>query len=72
MFYPVVMIDKLMNFSPSRLEASAYVALLQEPGITGYRLSHILNKPIANIYKALKSLEHKGLDNIDISSKLRN
>ena len=60
-----------MNFGLSRLEATAYIALLQEPGITGYRLSHILNKPTANIYKALKSLEFKGLVDTDKSSKVQ-
>jgi len=65
------LIDQLMNFGLSRLEASAYVALLQEPGITGYRLSHILDKPTANIYKSLKSLELKGLVNIDQSTKVQ-
>lgn len=65
------MIDKLMNFGLSRLEATAYIALLREPGITGYRLSHILDKPTANIYKALKSLELKGLADIDKSAKVQ-
>lgn len=60
-----------MDFGLSRLEAIAYIALLREPGITGYRLSHILDKPTANIYKALKSLETKGLVTMDKSDKAR-
>ncbi|MBN2657147.1 MAG: hypothetical protein JXR86_08815 [Spirochaetales bacterium] len=62
------MIEKLMDFGLSRLEAAVYIALLGEPGITGYRLSHNLNKPTANIYKALRSLEHKGLVRMDQSA----
>lgn len=65
------MIEQLMEFGLSRLEAAAYIALLGEPGITGYRLSHMLDKPTANIYKALKSLEHKGLVRMDRSSPVR-
>lgn len=65
------MIDKLMNFGLSRLEATAYIALLRHPGVTGYRLSHTLDKPTANVYKALKSLEHKGLVRMDKSAGIQ-
>ncbi len=74
-FYSVFMdqnkIEQLMNFGLSKLESSAYLALLQDPGITGYRLSHILNKPTANVYKAVKSLELKGLAGTDKSARVR-
>lgn len=65
------MIENLMDFGLSRLEASVYLALCSEPGVTGYRLSHILDKPTANIYKALKSLEGKGLVQRDKSSSVQ-
>jgi sugar-specific transcriptional regulator TrmB len=42
------------------IEERAYVALLQAPGQTGYKLAQILKKPVANIYKALESLLEKG------------
>lgn len=64
-------LQNLIEFGLSRLEAAAYIALLQEPGITGYRLSHILNKPTANVYKALSSMKKKGLISADESGKAR-
>jgi len=42
------------------LEEQAYAALLQAPGQTGYKLAQALNKPVANIYKALELLLEKG------------
>ena len=64
-------IKLLEDFGLSGLEAAAYVALLNEPGCTGYRLSHILNKPTANVYKALSSMQDKGLVTSDDSGKAR-
>ena len=51
----------LSSFGFSDLEANAYINLLQEPGITGYRVAKNLGKPVANTYKALDSLIKKGL-----------
>ncbi len=44
----------------SGLEAEVYLALLKEPGATGYRVSAIIGKPAPNTYKALDSLRVKG------------
>ena len=50
------------------LEASAYVALLREPGATAYRVAQMIGKPPPNTYKALDSLLAKGAVVIDESS----
>lgn len=44
----------------SDLEAATYVDLLMNPGSTGYRIGRSINKPHANVYQALISLEQKG------------
>jgi len=53
------------------LEAAVYQALLQEPGATGYRISQIVGKPVANTYKALDSLRVKGAIVVDETSGTR-
>lgn len=50
----------LMKLGLSGLEAEVYLAVLSEPGITGYRVSQILGKAAPNTYKALNSLVVKG------------
>jgi sugar-specific transcriptional regulator TrmB len=55
----------------SGLEAAVYLALLREPGATGYRLSQMVGKPVANTYKALDSLRVKGAVLVDESSGTR-
>jgi sugar-specific transcriptional regulator TrmB len=50
----------LSLFGFNALEEQAYVALLQAPGQTGYKLAQAVRKPVANIYKALESLLEKG------------
>ncbi|UCG44385.1 MAG: hypothetical protein JSU73_07225 [candidate division WOR-3 bacterium] len=55
----------------SGLEADVYVALLQEPGVTGYRVSRLIGKPAPNTYKALDSLRVKGAAVLDESSGSR-
>jgi len=42
------------------LEAVIYIWLLQHESCTGYRIASKTDKPVANTYKALKSLEQKG------------
>ncbi len=44
----------------SELEAKAYIWLLENKRNTGYKISAEIGKPVANTYKALKSLEGKG------------
>jgi sugar-specific transcriptional regulator TrmB len=53
------------------LEASVYVALLREPGSTGYRVAQMVGKPVANTYKALDALRVKGAVVVDESSNVR-
>lgn len=44
----------------SGLEAEVYIAVLSNPGSTGYRVSQLLGKAAPNVYKALNSLVVKG------------
>lgn len=53
------------------LEASAYVALLREPGATAYRVAQSIGKPPPNTYKALDALLAKGAVVVDESSGSR-
>ncbi|MDD3051871.1 MAG: helix-turn-helix domain-containing protein [Candidatus Cloacimonetes bacterium] len=53
--------EKLTKLGLNRLEANIYSALLLHPGMTGYKVSQMLSRPIANTYKALQQLEDKGL-----------
>lgn len=53
------------------LEASAYVALLGEPGATAYRVAQLIGKPPPNTYKALDALLAKGAVVADESSGSR-
>ncbi len=55
----------------NQLEASVYVALLKEPGATGYRVSQVVGKPVANTYKALDALVQKGAAIVDGSGRSR-
>ena len=53
-------IQALIRLGFTALEAEAYTWLLGEPGATGYRIAKGIGKPVANTYKALESLQHKG------------
>jgi sugar-specific transcriptional regulator TrmB len=53
------------------LEASAYVALLREPGTTAYRVAQMIGKPPPNTYKAIDALLAKGAVVADDSSGSR-
>ena len=44
----------------SNLEATVYIWLLENKRSTGYKIATKIGKPVANTYKALKSLERKG------------
>lgn len=61
----------LTNVGLTGLESSAYVALLQEPGATAYRVAQMIGKPPPNTYKALDSLLAKGAVVADGSSGSR-
>ena len=50
----------LMSLGLNELEAEVYVALLTQPSLTGYKIGKLINKPAANVYKALDALARKG------------
>jgi sugar-specific transcriptional regulator TrmB len=50
----------LAEFGFTALEAEAYAFLLRESPATGYRVAQGIQKPVANTYKALETLEQKG------------
>lgn len=45
----------------SSIETEAYLVLVQQPGLTGYKIAGLISKPVANTYTALNHLESKGL-----------
>ena len=63
--------DKLQELGLNDLERTIYIWLLENNRSTGYRIADQINKPIANTYKALKSLETKGAIISDNSSKTK-
>ena len=58
----------LREMGLSDLEANVYIWLLENNRSTGYKIAMQTGKPIANTYKALKSLEKKGAVVCDRSS----
>jgi sugar-specific transcriptional regulator TrmB len=52
--------DALVGLGFTQLEAHIYAFLLAEPHSSGYRIAQAINKPVANTYKALHSLQGKG------------
>lgn len=52
--------DLLGEMGLSHLEATIYIWLLENKRSTGYKIATKIGKPVANTYKALKSLERKG------------
>jgi predicted transcriptional regulator len=50
----------LSNVGFSALETDVYMALLKEPGASGYRVAQVFGKSVGSIYKALDSLRVKG------------
>jgi hypothetical protein len=57
--------DALTSFGFTELEADVYVFLLRESPATGYRVARAIGKPVANTYKAVESLQHKGAVVVD-------
>jgi sugar-specific transcriptional regulator TrmB len=53
-------IQLLMSLGLNELEAEVYVLLLTQPSLTGYKAAKMLNKPGANVYKAIDALAGKG------------
>lgn len=50
----------LMPFGFTGLESEIYAFLLGESPATGYRIAQGINKPVANTYKAIQTLQAKG------------
>ncbi len=61
----------LSEMGLTNLEATIYIALLQYPEITGYKIANIIGKPRPNSYKALDSLLKKGIIIADDTSGKR-
>ena len=59
----------LREMGLSELEATIYIWLLGNKRSTGYKIATKIGKPVANTYKALKSLERKGAVISDNTSK---
>ena len=64
-------VQLLRGIGLTELEARLYITLIRESEATGYRLSQLLNKPVANIYKALDSMARKGAILCESSEKTR-
>jgi len=52
--------EALVSFGFTALESEIYVFLLGESPATGYRVAQGINKPAANTYKAIQTLQSKG------------
>ena len=52
--------DILVPFGFTALESEIYAFLCQESPATGYRIAQGINKPAANTYKGIQSLQAKG------------
>ena len=53
-------IEKLLEIGFNKLEAEVYLYLLSHPPATAYKIGKDINKPTANVYKAIESLAGKG------------
>jgi sugar-specific transcriptional regulator TrmB len=62
---PVDALQSLTGLGFTELEAEIYVALLEDPPATGYRVAQSIGRPVANTYKAIESLQNKGAVLID-------
>ena len=54
-------VESLTELGFTELEAAAYTYLVQASPATGYRVAQALGKPVANTYKAIESLQQKGV-----------
>jgi sugar-specific transcriptional regulator TrmB len=64
-------VDHLTELGFSGAEAAVYVALLQEPKATGYRIARLAGKPVPNTYKALDALHKRGAIIVDETGRGR-
>lgn len=53
-------INTLIAIGFNKLEADVYIYLLSHPPATAYKIGKEINKPTANVYKAIDSLSVKG------------
>ena len=53
-------IENLLDLGFNRLEAEVYIHLLSHSSATAYKVGKLINKPTANVYKAIDSLAIKG------------
>jgi sugar-specific transcriptional regulator TrmB len=61
-------LQSLTGLGFTDLEAEVYVSLLQQSPATGYRVAQSIGRPVANTYKAIESLQHKGAVLVDEGS----
>ena len=54
-------VKALSDLGLNNLEANVYLALLKNPGTTGYRIAKELGKAVSNVYQALESLAVQGV-----------
>lgn len=59
--------DVFMELGFNNLEAEVYVALLRNGPQTAYRIGKLVNRPTANVYKAVDALCEKGAVEVDES-----
>jgi sugar-specific transcriptional regulator TrmB len=57
--------QSLIQLGLTSLEAQIYTFLLRQSPATGYRIAKAVGKPVANVYKALQTLETKGAVEVD-------
>lgn len=57
--------QSLIQLGLTNLEAHIYTFLLRQSPATGYRIAKAVGKPVANVYKALQTLETKGAVEVD-------
>ena len=55
-----IRVEALNELGLSELEASIYILLLGEPGLTGYAVAKKLGKAVPNVYRGISSLRGKG------------
>jgi len=53
-------VNTLIDIGFNRLEADVYIYLLSHPPATAYKIGKEINKPTANVYKAIDTLSIKG------------
>ncbi len=53
-------LELLLDLGLNQLEAEVYIHLLTQPPSTAYKIGKQINKPTANVYKAIDSLAEKG------------